>query len=243
MNKRSNRSPGIYMLVNLVSGKHYVGQTNNLHLRCLGHFASLARGDHSNGYLQKSFAKHGAVRFVFFIAERCAIAALTEREQFWMDSIPKARLYNLAPVAGCCRGVVHSKETLAKRSLTLKGRVQPPQVRAAVAAGNAVRVISDVTRAKLSAALSRRVITDATRAKLSLANKGRPISAAHKAKLSEFRSLKITGLGRTLTQKQWSIETGIPLTTISKRLDYGWTPERAVTTPRRRFAQTLEPES
>lgn len=41
--------------------------------------------------------------------------------------------------------------------------------------------------------------------------------------------------GHTLTLAQWSRETGIPVTTLIERFKTGWTPERALTTPVRRY--------
>ena len=38
--------------------------------------------------------------------------------------------------------------------------------------------------------------------------------------------------GRTQTLRQWAEEYGIPLSLLSLRLNYGWTYEEAITTPR-----------
>lgn len=44
----------------------------------------------------------------------------------------------------------------------------------------------------------------------------------------------LTAFGKTQTIAQWSAETGIPWTTIRRRLDWsGWTVEQALTEPRR----------
>lgn len=44
-------------------------------------------------------------------------------------------------------------------------------------------------------------------------------------------SRKVTHEGRTLTTSEWAKETGINRSTIELRLNLGWTPERALTTP------------
>lgn len=42
---------------------------------------------------------------------------------------------------------------------------------------------------------------------------------------------EITVGGETLTVHEWAERTGIPVATISNRLNCSWTPERAVGTP------------
>jgi hypothetical protein len=51
----------------------------------------------------------------------------------------------------------------------------------------------------------------------------------------------ITALGKTLLVVEWAEETGIPATTIYKRLELGWDAERAVTTPRRPLRPRQQP--
>lgn len=41
--------------------------------------------------------------------------------------------------------------------------------------------------------------------------------------------------GRQQTLSQWARETGVPETTLSERFKMGWTPEKALTTPVRRY--------
>lgn len=46
------------------------------------------------------------------------------------------------------------------------------------------------------------------------------------------RSLRyVTYAGETKSVGEWAEETGIPYFTLIRRLDRGWTPERALTTP------------
>ncbi len=44
---------------------------------------------------------------------------------------------------------------------------------------------------------------------------------------------KVTAFGRTLTVTEWSRELAIPAQTLFKRLEKGWPPERALSTPNR----------
>lgn len=225
------RRPGIYFLINLANGKLYVGQTINLHTRLAGHINSLKRGTHCNRFLQFAFNKHGEDSFLPYIAETCASDLLTDREQYWIDFFGDNRIYNLAPSAGSCLGVKHTPEFCKKMSDRKKGVPQPDHVRAAVSAANRVRKISEETRMKLAEASRQRVCTDETRAKLSAANKGRPLSQEQKNKLSITRSRVLCAFGKAATIKEWSEDTGIPATTISRRLYYGFSVEEAVSRP------------
>lgn len=50
------------------------------------------------------------------------------------------------------------------------------------------------------------------------------------------KSKLFTYNGKTMSLKDWSVETGVPLSTLSLRLSrYGWTVERTLSTPRRSY--------
>lgn len=44
---------GIYKITNLITGKVYVGQSNNVYARRIEHFTALRRGTHPNKLMQK----------------------------------------------------------------------------------------------------------------------------------------------------------------------------------------------
>lgn len=76
---------GIYIIVNLVNGKSYIGQSRNISSRQYSHFHALERNAHHNKYLQRAFNKYGSEVFVFKVLEYCAIDQLNVRERFWID--------------------------------------------------------------------------------------------------------------------------------------------------------------
>lgn len=221
-------SPGIYLIINLVNGKIYVGQTKNIKSRVMSHISQLLRGAHPNQHLQGAFNKYGVDNFYPYVAEYCSLELLTEREQYWIDYFDKQKIYNIAPVAGTCRGIKRTIEFCENLSRTRRGIKKPEHVKKAVSIANRKRVISDETRKKLSLSLSKRIIKEETRLKLSLANKGKKMAESQKALLSELKSKKIEFMGETKTIKEWSLFTGIPQTTISKRLQYGWSVDKAL---------------
>ena len=56
---------GIYLILNLINGKMYVGRTSKFQRRRQDHFLALSRNIHDNDYLQKSWNKYGKENFVF----------------------------------------------------------------------------------------------------------------------------------------------------------------------------------
>lgn len=115
------KTPGIYKWENLVTGRVYVGQTNNLHRRH-GEEKSQLRNNRfgiNNRYLQASWNKHGEANFQYSVLETivCDVVAdksyITSREQWWYDfyGALSGGLYNQAgPVDAPNRGVESHKK-------------------------------------------------------------------------------------------------------------------------------------
>jgi group I intron endonuclease len=167
--KHVPKCPGVYRIVNLVTGKVYVGSAAvSLRQRGLYHRSFLRRGKHDNLYLQRAWDKDGEHNFRFEVLETCETSACIGREQHWMDllgSADRARGYNLCPVArsGPMEGRRHSEASRRKMSGTRQGRV-PLAATAAAAAANRGRP----RPAEICL-------------KISLANKGKAKSPAHRA--------------------------------------------------------------
>lgn len=120
----SKRICGVYEIKNLVSQKIYIGGSVDIYARWRLHLHELRHKKHRNRRLQNSFNKHGENVFVFKVIELCEPAVLTDREQFYLDTIkPYLHGYNLA--MGAARvmiGFKHSAESKAKLSASLKKR-------------------------------------------------------------------------------------------------------------------------
>lgn len=103
----------IYMWVNLINGKKYIGQTQDLG----GRFVRYNSGDF-NPYMSKAIAKYGIDNFEIIILEKDAdFAELDCLEQYYMDyykSYNKNYGYNLCKKAGSTRGIIRSAETRQK---------------------------------------------------------------------------------------------------------------------------------
>lgn len=109
--------PGVYAIINIVTGKMYIGGTVDLRKRLLKHFDFLEKGKHHSSHLQASWAKHGACAFDCNVLELTDRTTLREREQHWMDlfqSYTDAG-YNIATEAtGPMAGKKHSPEARKK---------------------------------------------------------------------------------------------------------------------------------
>jgi group I intron endonuclease len=113
--------PGIYAIVNLTNGRHYVGSAINIRKRKAVHLCELRKGKHDNSKLQRAFNKYGEAEFRFDVLELVAdTTLLIEREQFWMDSTRP--FYNILRVAGSSLGRKATDETKAKIAAKARGR-------------------------------------------------------------------------------------------------------------------------
>lgn len=103
---------GIYVILNLINDKFYVGSAKNFYKRWHTHKSMLVNNYHDNSYLQNAWNKYKQLNFIFVIMEYCELDRLIEREQFYIDSYKPA--YNLRPRAESMLGFVHSDKAREK---------------------------------------------------------------------------------------------------------------------------------
>lgn len=75
---------GIYLIVNAINGKEYVGSSKNPDRRKYSHFYELKRDRHPNLYLQNSYNKYGPQSLAFIVIEYCDVDRLQSREDWWI---------------------------------------------------------------------------------------------------------------------------------------------------------------
>lgn len=141
---------GIYALLNKTTGRVYVGQTNDIKVRCTTHFYRLRRGIHKNKYLQNSYRKHGRDAFTSLALKECFVEDLTGWEQYFIDYYRTvAGVFNSAgPADSPVRGRRHTES--AKKAIADAKRGKSPlsrDARLAIAAklGHPVESIDPVT--------------------------------------------------------------------------------------------------
>ena len=78
---------GIYKIKNLINGKIYVGQSNNIERRFAQHKSPYEQARFSDKPLYKAFLKYGIENFDFSIIEECSIEQLNDREKFWISEL------------------------------------------------------------------------------------------------------------------------------------------------------------
>jgi len=165
------RKSGIYRIVNLVTGKIYVGSAVSLSRRFNNHKSDLNLNKHDNKYLQNAWNKYWQQSFKFEIIECCEKEKLLEREQYWINTLNCVRPngYNLNPIAGSNLGMVWSDEFKAKVSKALKGRKLTEKHKAKKFKYEVGHKPTQETCFKISAALKGKKFSDEHRANLSIA--------------------------------------------------------------------------
>lgn len=90
----------IYLIVNQINKKQYVGSSTNVIKRLKQHLWDLKRNAHGNKKLQKDFNELGETSFSFEIFKLIPEDQLIEEEQKILDSTNKKNLYNMSMIAG-----------------------------------------------------------------------------------------------------------------------------------------------
>lgn len=91
---------GIYKIINLETGKYYVGSTKDFKKRKQSHFSRLKNNNHKNKHLQFSYNKYGIDSFKFEIVDYVDKNLLLDVEQSYIDNSEKENIYNQTYIAG-----------------------------------------------------------------------------------------------------------------------------------------------
>lgn len=107
---------GVYLILQLSTGKHYVGSAVDLDRRWSRHQKDLAAGRHHNQKLQRAWDKYGPADFRFDVIERTA--DLIQREQHWI--LGTRPFFNVLRKAYSAAGYKHDDQAKAKNSEATK---------------------------------------------------------------------------------------------------------------------------
>lgn len=109
---------GVYKILNTANGKYYIGSTvDSFKKRLSHHYHALLRNNHKNEHLQNAWNKYGESSFEFIILEICKYQQVRNREQYYLDNIPKDLRYNINLVA---TGPCFEEESIQKQIKTRK---------------------------------------------------------------------------------------------------------------------------
>lgn len=112
---------GIYKISSKIKpDRIYVGSSFNVYYRWKKHLNYLRKNKHDNIKIQNHFNKYGELDLDFEILLLCDKDKLFENEQFYIDKLKP--WFNICPIAGNCKGVKQSQETIQKRISKIKGR-------------------------------------------------------------------------------------------------------------------------
>lgn len=175
------RSPGIYQITCLLTGKVYIGSAVNLYQRRHQHWSDLRLNRHRNPILQRAWNKYGEAAFAFAVVELVEDkTTLLQREQWHLDNrqaYDRSLGFNINRNATSRLGMKTDPEVVRRIADKLRGRHHTAEHKARIAALMQGRVIT--WGDKIAAAKRGKPRDAATRAKLSAANTGKKHPASH----------------------------------------------------------------
>ena len=150
---RKMQFSGIYEIRNLENNKRYIGSSNNIHKRWLGHRWDLENNRHHSKHLQKAWDKYGSDVFQLFVLEAVPVEELESRERYFVelyDSTNGDFGYNETFGGKGCPGRKISQDTRDKISRCTKGKIVSLKTRQRISEAGLGRKHSLETREKMS---------------------------------------------------------------------------------------------
>jgi group I intron endonuclease len=183
-----SRTPSIYQIRHIESGRVYVGSAVDPHRRRGKHFQLLQSGTHHARHLQSAWTKYGRDAFVFEIIEPVLfVEDLITREQYWIDTLQSVNPdygFNASPTAGSQHGLRHTDESRAKMAIASQARGADPAFVAGQSARSKAKWADPSYRVKVVAAQKARYIDPAVRAEVSVQRKKAAADPVYREKRS-----------------------------------------------------------
>ncbi len=180
----------LYKATNRISGKSYIGLTDDYARRKAQHLGQAKRG--SLHHFHCALRKYGAAAFDWSIIETCkTVERASARE---IDLIKQFDTfnsgYNMTTGGERIGPREYRAESRDKMSRANRGKVLSPETRALISAFRSSFKSSPETCAKISAANKGRRFTAEHKAKIAAARTGRPLTAEHRAAVSKGKLLQ-----------------------------------------------------
>src|SRR3972149_9436038 len=182
------RISGVYMILNRINGKKYIGSSKDVYNRWNQHLTELRKGKHTK-HIQAAYYKYGEESFVFMVIEIIKyLDQLTTREQYWKDFYKSYdRIYGYA---SSTLGYKHTEKTKKKISLAHNGKINSEETRGKISLANKGenhplfgKHHTEETRKRMSLIHIGKHPSEETKTKMSLASKGKPKSEETKIKM------------------------------------------------------------
>ncbi len=160
-------TPGLYYIVNVTTGRIYIGSSKDVRRRWRQHWSDLEAGNHHCAHLQNSWNVRGSADFEFvLIAVISDLSVMLETEDRLIKKFKKSEIYNSTRGAVGCfhseetkrkigdasRGKPRSEVTKVRISATLRGTTKSAEHRLKIGQSQRGKIISPEVRAKMSAA-------------------------------------------------------------------------------------------
>jgi len=201
------REIGVYQILNLVTGRRYIGGSVVVSQRWREHWSMLQRGSHYCKELQRDWNFFGPEGFGFQVLDVVESRAdLRACEQRHLDEAQ--HLYNATRITGTGppEGFRQSEVTKAKLRETgghhRRGSHLSPTHRQILRDANIGRQKSEAEREKLRQALTGRVISWGD--KISAAKKGQPLSPQAKEAYDRSRAVRALAISAGKRGRPWS---------------------------------------
>lgn len=177
---------GIYAIENVISGKIYIGQSNNIKRRLQEHKYKLKKGYHRNIHLQNAWNKYGSANFTFEILGKCSIEEINEKETFYITKYKeKFEIYNFTDGGDGTRGYNHTEKTKEKISKLAKGRTAWNK---GIPWNKEVKQLISKAKTGKTSTFKGKHHSEESRKKLSDAAKGHPPATGNKGKTQSKES-------------------------------------------------------
>lgn len=168
-NRETKNKSAVYIILNKINKKYYIGGTINLYDRLKAHIRDLINNKHNNTYLQNSFNKYGIENFEFDILEEYPPNLVFYMEDYWTNILnARDRKYgfnNRAMRDG--RSGKHSLESIEKMK---KNKTYTTH--------------SEETREKIRKAITGRKLSEEHKKNISKSNIGKTVTKEGLKKLS-----------------------------------------------------------
>ena len=175
---------GIYQIQSKIKPiRIYVGSAINVSKRRQQHTSLLRRCSHPNKKLQRHYNKYGEEDLVFSVLLGCEKRELTEKEQFFIDSLKP--WFNLRPHANSNLGIKFSMGARQNMSKAHIGNKWTESQRVKMIKILTGRPMSEKSRKALDERNKVMRNSPETRDKISKAQIGKKLSAEHKEKLRQ----------------------------------------------------------
>ena len=124
---QNNGKIGVYVWINKLNGKFYVGSGDPLYLRISDYYQKWYLKSRTSLYIVRALNKYSMINFTLIIIEYTSSENLISCEQKWIDLLKPE--YNLNPIASSSKGYIHTLEAISKMRMTAIGRKHTDKVK------------------------------------------------------------------------------------------------------------------